>query len=83
MSVFVVDYKEKTKELISDLYESADFVSKEFEFTTEDLTDSLLRVLPFKSIDEHLVYESLIELGFKPQENPKKPLNFSWYFKRK
>lgn len=83
MSIFVVDYKEKTKELISDLYESADFLNKEFEFTTEQLTCSLQRVLPYNSIDDHLVYESLIELGFKPQEKPKEPLSFSWYFKRK
>lgn len=78
---FIVDYKDEVKKLISETYEAADMISKEFDYTTESLTDNLKKIMPYNAVDEHLVYESLIELGFKPQES--EPLKFSWYFKRK
>ena len=81
--VFFVDYKEQLKKLISDEYETADSLSKEFEYSTEMITALFLNVMPAKSIDEHLVYEALIELGFVPKESPEMPLAFFWYFKRK
>ena len=81
MSIFILDYKEEVKRLISETYEPADLVSKEFEMPTFQLVQQLQIILPSKAIDEHLVYEALRELGFEPKE--KEPLLFFWYFKRK
>lgn len=83
MPIFFLNYKEELKKLITDQYEPADFISKEFQYTTERITDLFSSLLPYGSIDEHDVYEVLIELGFKPKENPTEPLQFFWYFKRK
>jgi hypothetical protein len=83
MSVFFVNYKEELKKLISEEYEPADTLSKEFEYTTFQLTELFNNVLPSNSIDEHTVYEALVELEFKPKEDPKLPLAYFWYFKRK
>lgn len=83
MEVFFLDYKEEVKRIISDTYEPADFISKEFAYSTAQLTELLMNIIPSGVIDEHLVYESLLELGFKPKENETKPLLFEWYFKRK
>lgn len=83
MSVFFVDYKEELKNLISEEYEPADSLSKEFQYTTEMATELFLMVMPTKSIDEHTVYEVLTELGYKPKEDPEVPLLYNWYFKRK
>lgn len=83
MTVFFPDYKEELKKLISEGYQPADSLSKEFQYTTEQITVLLSRILPDGSIDEHMVYEVLMELKFEPKENPKQPLNYSWYFKRK
>jgi ubiquinone biosynthesis protein COQ9 len=55
-------------------------LSKEFEYTTDKLVENFQRIIPFQSVDEHVVYEALIELGFEPKES--EPLVFSWYFKR-
>lgn len=81
--VFFVDYKEELKKLISEEYEPADSLSKEFEYSTETITALFQNVMPARSIDEHLVYEALSELNFVPKENPEIPLAFFWYFKRK
>lgn len=81
MSIFILDYKEEVKRLISENYQAADLVSKEFEMTTLQLTINLSVIIPGNAINEHLVYESLIELGFEPKEV--QPLMFFWYFKRK
>lgn len=83
MSNFMMDYREEVKRLISELYEPADFVSKEFEFTTAAITERLSLVIPAHAVDEHLVYECLTDLGFKPSEHPEERLVFMWYFKRK
>lgn len=80
MELFIIDYKQEVKKLISHSYVPADVLSKEFEYTTLDLVANFIRILPYKAIDEHLVYESLLELGFEPKES--EPLVFSWYFKR-
>jgi hypothetical protein len=77
----ILDYKEEVKRLISENYESADLMSKEFEMSTAKLLENLKVILPYKAIDEYIVYESLVELGFEPKE--KEPLMFLWYFKRK
>jgi ubiquinone biosynthesis protein COQ9 len=81
MSIFILDYKEEVKRLVSENYEPADIVSKEFEMATIQLVENLKVLLPAKAINEHVVYEALIELGFEPKE--KEPLLFLWYFKRK
>ena len=81
MDIFLLNYKDEVKRLISENYEPADTLSKEFQYTTEALTENLKNVLPHNAIDEHLVYESLRELGFEPKEE--EPLVFFWYFKRK
>ena len=81
MGVFMIDYKEEVKRLISENYVAADSLSKEFEMTTETLVDNLRNILPAKAIDEHLVYEVLKEMKFEPKES--RPLEFYWYFKRK
>jgi hypothetical protein len=81
MDIILLDYKKEVKRLISDNYEPADTLSKEFQFTTAELYYNLLNILPSNSIDEHLVYEVLLELGFEPKEET--PLVFYWYFKRK
>lgn len=83
MALFFLDYKEQLKKLITQEYEPADSLSKEFQYTTEQITFLLSNVLPDGSIDEHMVYEVLMELKFEPKENPEEPLNYSWYFKRK
>lgn len=81
MEIFMLDYKKEVKRLISENYEPADVLSKEFQTTTIDLTAFLKNILPHNAVDEHLVYESLLELGFEPKEA--KPLEYFWYFKRK
>jgi len=81
MGIFILDYKEEVKRLVSENYEPADFVSKEFEMATIQLVENLKVLLPANAINEHVVYEALIELGFEPKE--KEPLLFLWYFKRK
>lgn len=83
MANFVIDYREEVCNLITELYEPADEISKEFKFTTVQLTERLKQILPYKAIDSHLVYECLKDLNFKPSEVPGKPLKFRWYFKRK
>jgi hypothetical protein len=81
MEIFLLDYKKEVKRLISENYEPADIISKEFQFTTEKLTENFQQIIPYKAIDEHLVYEALLELGFEPKEA--EPLEYFWYFKRK
>lgn len=81
MEIFMLDYKNEVKRLISENYEPADVLSKEFEKTTIDLTYDLKNILPHNAVDEHLVYEALLELGFEPKEA--QPLEYFWYFKRK
>ena len=80
MEIFIINYKDEVKKLISNSYLPADVLSKEFEYTTNDLVENFIRILPYTAIDQHLVYEALLELGFEPKE--KEPLVFSWYFKR-
>lgn len=77
----IINYKDEVKRLISETYEPADMVNKEFKQTTASITLFLKTILPYNSIDDHLVYEALLELGFQPKEE--KPLRFYWYFKRK
>jgi hypothetical protein len=77
----IINYKDEVKRLISDSYEPADMVNKEFQYTTFELTMHLKNILPDNAIDEHVIYEALLELGFQPKEE--KPLVFNWYFKRK
>jgi hypothetical protein len=81
MEMFILDYKNEVKRLISENYEPADSLSKEFKKTTQELTYEFMNVIPNNAIDEHLVYEALRELGFEPKEE--KPLVYFWYFKRK
>jgi hypothetical protein len=81
MEIFILNYKEEVKRLISENYEPADVLSKEFEFTTQTLTQNFKNIIPANAIDEFLVYEALIELGFEPKEE--EPLVYFWYFKRK
>lgn len=78
---YIIDYKEQVKNLISEAYEPANMISQEFKYTTYQIVRSLKNILPDNAIDEHLVYEVLQELGFKPEEE--KPLKFFWYFRRK
>jgi predicted Zn-dependent protease with MMP-like domain len=78
---YVIDYKEELKKLISESYESADTLSKEFKMTTEMIVIFVKKVFPDNAVDDHLVYQALSELGFKPEEE--KPLQYFWYFKRK
>ena len=80
-SIFILDYKEEIKRLISENYEPADLISKEFQKTTFELMISLKNILPDNAVDEHLIYEALLELNFEPKEI--EPLVFYWYFKRK
>lgn len=75
-----IDYKEEVKRILSESYIPADIVSKEFEMTTADIYGNLQNILPKNSIDEFIVYEALMELGFEPKEID--PLKFLWYFKR-
>lgn len=81
MEIFLLNYKDEVKRLISENYEPADTLSKEFRYTTEALTENLKKVLPYNSVDEHMVYEALRELEYEPKEE--EPLDFYWYFKRK
>lgn len=83
MSIFFLDYKEQLKNIIAENYEPADIVSKEFEYSTYRITLLLSSIFPSAAIDEHMVYEALLELGYSPKEDPRKPLKYSWYFKRK
>lgn len=83
MSNFVIDYREEVCKLITGLYEPADELSKEFEYTTAKITLLLKNILPHNAIDQHLVYECLMDLKYTPSEVPGKPLNFKWYFKRR
>lgn len=78
---YIIDYKEEVKKLITESYEPADMLSREFRYSTGSIVMFLKRILPDNAIDEHVVYEALQELGFQPQEE--KPLQFYWYFKRK
>lgn len=75
-----LDYKEEIKRLLSESYVPADTLNKEFEMTTNQLLLNLRNILPYNSIDEFMVYEALLELGFKPNE--KTPLEYFWYFRR-
>jgi hypothetical protein len=81
MEIFFLNYKDEVKRLITENYEPADTLSKEFELTTLQLTEFLKNILPLNAVDEHLVYEALRELGFEPKETA--PLLFYWYFRRK
>jgi hypothetical protein len=81
MEIFILDYKKEVKKLISENYVPADALSKDFKFTTDELVANLHNILPYKAIDDHLVYEALLELGFEPKEET--PLVFFWYFRRK
>lgn len=83
MSIFVVDYKEQFKKLVEETYQDADMLSKEFQYTTDDLISRFSKVMPYNALDDHLVFEALSELGFTPKEDPEEPLSFYWYFKRK
>jgi|GEM_PF-2960895 len=80
MPPFFIDYKEEVKRLISESYIPSDTVSKEFEMTTDQIVSNLSNILPQNSIDSHMVYEALMELGYEPKENT--PLNYFWYFQR-
>lgn len=71
--------KDEVKKLITEMYEPADLLNKEFRYTTLELTYKFVNILP--RLDDNDVYEALIELGFKPEEE--KPLEYYWYFKRK
>jgi len=83
MSTFILDYREEVCKLISTLYEPADELSKEFEYSTEKLTENIKAIMPCNAVDEHLIYECLKDLKFEPSEVPNRPLEFIWYFKRK
>lgn len=83
MSDLVIDYLEEVKKVISENYEPADLVSKEFEMSTSDLVDNLRNIIPHKAVDDYVVYQALKQLQFEPKEKPEKPLAFFWYFKRK
>lgn len=71
--------KDEVKKLITEMYEPADLLNKEFRFTTLELTLKFMNILP--RIDDNDVYDALIELGFKPEEET--PFVYYWYFKRK
>lgn len=77
---FFVDYKEEVKRLIQEYYTPADSLSKEFQMTTIEITENFMNILPPNSIDPHMVYEALLELGYEPKED--EPLKFHWYFRR-
>lgn len=81
METFMLNYKDEVKNLISETYEPVDLLSKEIQTTTEMLTASLKQVLPHNAVDEHLVYECMKELGYKPEES--EPLVYLWFLKRK
>lgn len=81
MEIFFLNYKDEVKRLISENYEPADVLSKEFQKTTLQLTYELKNIIPANAVDEHMVYEALLELGFEPKEE--EPLVYFWYFKRK
>jgi hypothetical protein len=75
----ILFYKDEVKKLITKMYAPADLISKEFRFTTHELTEKLLSILP--KIEYNDVYEALLELGFEPHEE--NPMEYYWYFKRK
>jgi hypothetical protein len=77
---YIIDYKEEVKRLLSEGYEPADLLNKELDFTTAEITDFLMSLIPAKAINQHLVYEALLEMGYQPQES--EPLQFRWYLKR-
>jgi len=77
---YIIDYKEEVKRLLFEGYEPADLLNKELDFTTEQITDFLKSLVPANAINQHLVYEALLELGYQPQEA--EPLQFRWYLKR-
>lgn len=77
----IIDYKEEIKRLISNMYEPADLVSKEFRKTTAELVEGLRGILPENAVNHHVMYEALVELGFDAKEE--EPLQYYWYFKRK
>ncbi|MBC7847270.1 MAG: hypothetical protein H7Y10_12335 [Flavobacterium sp.] len=81
MDIPILDYKPEVKRFISENYEPADTLSKEFKKTTVELVIGFMGILPQNAVDEYMVYEALIELGFEPKEEA--PLVFFWYFKRK
>jgi len=81
MDIPILDYKPEVKRLISENYEPADVLSKEFKKTTFELLVGFSSILPPNSIDENLLYEVLTEMGFEPKEED--PLVFFWYFRRK
>lgn len=81
MSEIFLDYKNEVKKLIQDNYTFADILNKEFEYSTNELVANFQNVLPYKAVDDHLIYECLLELGFRPQET-NVPLEYVWYFKR-
>lgn len=71
--------KDEVKKLITEMYEPANMLNKEFRFTTMELTIKLMNILP--RVDDNDVYEALTELGYQPEEE--NPLEYYWYFKRK
>lgn len=81
MSDIFINYLEEVKRLISENYEPADLVTKEFEKTTSDLVCDFRNIIPGAAIDEFIVYEALKQLKFEPKETA--PLSFIWFFKRK
>lgn len=81
MDIPILNYKNEVKRLIAENYEPADALSKEFQFTTAKLVENLHQIIPYNAIDEFIIYEALLELGFEPKEET--PLVFYWYFKRK
>lgn len=76
-----INYKDEIKRLIQEAYEPADIATQEVEKNTTELVEGFRNIMSSKQIDEHLVYEALIELGYSPKE--KAPLLYCWYFKRK
>ncbi len=81
MDIPILDYKPEVKRLISENYEPADALNKEFQKTTFELLVGFSSILPPNAIDENLLYEALTEMGFEPKEET--PLCFFWYFRRK
>lgn len=81
MDIPILDYKPEVKRLISENYEPADAISKEFKKTTVELVIGFMGILPQNAVDEYMIYEALTELGFEPKEET--PLCFFWYFRRK
>ena len=53
---FMIDFKEEVKRLISETYEPADLLSKEFEKTTASILLGFSPVFPGNELDEHIIY---------------------------